>query len=310
MSSKMKVIYAIVFVILLVISIKAGFALQEDFNAYASQKVLYTCACSDIENIITLENTGDVASIYGITQKGSALPYSTFNPATFGLKPGESQNIHNFISVPCNVEGKFDLVTEVDTAFGLVKQLEQTVDIRTCVNVDVALIETPTEICPCSPVRYTFRIKNTGNFVDTYFINVTPYPEYISISEEFVVLGPGQSEDVYVFVATPCGMYGEIAFNLKVEAQRNGVIAELPFDLKINPCYEYSMTSADSFSVCKDLRNIVPVTVSNNADIANTYFLSTNSDWAFFDQSMISLAKKQATGVNVTLYPAAVPEGL
>ncbi|MBU0535673.1 MAG: hypothetical protein KKE20_01815, partial [Nanoarchaeota archaeon] len=46
------------------------------------------------------------------------------------------------------------------------------------------------------------------------------------------------------------------------------------------------------------------------ADIANTYFLSTNSDWAFFDQSMISLAKKQATGVNVTLYPAAVPEGL
>ncbi|MBD3313321.1 hypothetical protein GF345_02675 [Candidatus Woesearchaeota archaeon] len=310
MSSKIKLVYIVLFLILLVISMKSAFALQEDFNAYASQKTLYACSCSDLENSITIENTGDVTSVYEISQSGSALPYSAFSPSRLTLKPGESRRIPNFISAECGTEGNFALITSITTEFGLSKQMEQAVDVRKCINTDVIQTEQPSDVCPCKPVRYTFVVKNTGDFVETYNLNVTPYAEYISISEEVLVLGPGKSEEIYVFVATPCGIYGELDFVLRVEAQTNEMIAELPFSLNINPCYDYSISSADSYSVCKDIRNSVPVTITNNADVANSYFLNTNSQWAFFDSGVVSLAKKQATNVNVTVYPSAVPEGL
>ena len=309
MSSKTKVIYAAIFVILLIISIKAGFALKEDFNAYAPSKTLYVCACSDAENLITLENTGDVASVYGITQSGSALNYSAINPTTFSLKPGESKEVHNFIGAPCGIEGSFDLTTTVDTAFGSAKEIVQAVDIRQCVNVDVIQTEKPTEVCPCSPVRYDFVVKNTGDFAETYNISVTPFPEYVTVSENLLVLGPGQSKEIYVFVATPCGIYGDMDFSLVVGAQRSNVKAELPFNLKINACYDYSVSSADVMNVCKDIRNVAPVIITNNADVANTYFLSTDAAWSFFDAGVITLLKKQAANINLTLYPSAVPEG-
>ncbi len=313
MSSKTKLFYGVLFAILLIISLKSAMAVQsphEGFNAYAQNKILYSCACSGTENIITVENTGEVTSAYEINQSGEGAAYSAVSQETFTLKPGESRELHNFISAPCNRKGKFDLITTISTAFGTAKQIEQTIDIRKCVNVDIKQTRQPEEICPCMPVRYDFTVMNTGDFVETYNINVAPFPEYISISEDLLVLGPGKSEEVYVFVATPCGMFGDLDFTLMAEAQRSGMLAELPFELKINPCYDYTISSPESVSVCRGVRNVLPITVSNDADVANSYFLDADAEWAFFEQGAVSLGKKQSTSTNLTLYPSSAPEGM
>lgn len=309
MSSKTKLFYAVLLAFLLLISIKSGFALQEDFNAYAQNPVLYTCACSSVENVITLENTGDVTSMYGIAQEGRALPYSALDPKTFGLKPGESQKIHNFLTAPCDTEGKYDLTTKIDTRFGLMKEFSQTVDVRKCVNIDVIQTNIPEQVCPCTPARYDFVVKNTGDFLEVYSVNVTPFKEYVAISDENFILGPGQSKEIYVFINTPCGMFGDFNFYLTVDAEKSGMRAELPLNMHVNACYDYTLYSHEKYNVCQDTKNDFPVKIANTANVANSYFLSTDSSWGFFEPTSISLMKNQSTDLNLVLYPAGVQEG-
>ncbi|MCX6707318.1 MAG: hypothetical protein NT001_04230, partial [Candidatus Woesearchaeota archaeon] len=291
------------------ISIKAGFALQEDFNAYAQNQVIYTCACSSVENLITLENTGDVASVYGIKQEGTGLPYSALNPSTFGLKPGESNKVYNFITAPCDTEGKYDLTTKIDTRFGLAKEFTQTVDVRKCVNIDVIQTKIPEQVCPCTPVRYDFVVKNTGDFLEMYSVNVSPSKEYVAISDDNFILGPGQSKEIYVFINTPCGMYGDFDFYLTVDAEKSGMRAEMPLKMHVNACYDYTLYSNEKYNVCQDTKNDFPVNIANTANVANSYSLSTDSGWGFFEPTSIFIPKNQNANLSLVLYPAGIPEG-
>ncbi|MCX8147018.1 MAG: hypothetical protein N3D84_00965, partial [Candidatus Woesearchaeota archaeon] len=311
MSSKIKpiTIYLLIGVLIILISIKAAFGYQEDFNAYALSKNLYICACSHTENTLTVENTGDVASTYSVKQEGTAMPFSSLSPTTFTLKPGETKQIHNFINVPCGIEGKYNLITIIDTIFGTSKELVQEIEVKKCINIDLSLKEQPAEVCPCTPAKYTFIIKNTGDFTETYYIEAAPTPKYVSISEKVVVLEAGKSKEIYVFVNAPCGFFGEQEYSLIATTQKSKVKAELPFKTIIAPCYDYSITSPDYFLVCSDLKNTYSLLISNNANVANSYYLSSDSNWVFFDQPYINLSKKQNTQANVTFYPVALPKG-
>lgn len=304
MSSKIKFIYILIGILLLLVSIKSGFGLQEDFNAYASQKDIYACSCAITPNRVILENTGDVTSVYDIGQSGKASAYSSVADSGFSLKSGESKEMTSFIRVPCGVTGEFDLKTQFSTLFGLQKEFDQKVIAKDCVDINLMMVEASTSTCPCSPAKYVFTIENMGTFLETYRLAIDS--EFAELSEDMLVLGPKQMGNVTAFITAPCGSYGDLSFIIKALAERSGMIAELPFVLHVFPCYEYSMTGLNQYSVCSGLGNLVPITIKNTANIANTYFLGTDADWANFEDLSISLWGGEQKTLNLNVNPSDI----
>lgn len=307
MGSKMKpvrFVYILIAVLFLLASIKAGFALQEDFNAYATQKTIYACSCGISQDKIVLENTGDVASTYSVSQDGTGSNFSSITERAFSLKPGESKVISDFVKAPCGITGDYDLKTGFETVFGAKKELEQKIQIKDCVNIDIKMLEASVPVCPCSPAKYTFNIENSGTFLETYRLSIDS--SYAAISENVLILEPQKSQNVTVFITTPCGNYGNLGFSINAVAESSGISAELPFALQVAPCYNYTMQGLAQYSVCKGLNNIVPITIKNTANVANTYFLDANADWAMFENSSISLWSGENKTVNLNVYPVDV----
>lgn len=304
MSSKIKYIYILIGILLLLVSLKSGFALQEDFNAYSSQKDIYACSCSVTLNRIILENTGDVTSVYDIKQEGSAAAYSSIAENGFSLEPGETKGASNFISIPCGITGEFRIKTEISTIFGLKKEMEQKVIAKDCVDINLMMVEASVPVCPCSPARYIFTVENTGTFLETYKLAIDS--DYAELSEDILVLGSKQRGNVTVFITTPCGSYGDLNFELDALAERSGMLAQLPFVLHVNPCYEYVISGLNQYSVCSGLNNIIPIKINNTAKVANTYFLGSDADWANFEEPMIDLWGGQSKVVNLDVYPVDV----
>jgi len=301
MSSKTKFIYILIGILLLLVSIKSGFGLQEDFNAYASQKDIYACSCAVTQNRIVLENTGDVTSVYDLKQSGKASVYSSIAENGFSLKPGESKQVTDFISIPCGVTGEFDIKTELGTIFGIKKEIEQTVIAKDCVDINLMMLEASVPVCPCSPAKYTFGVENTGTFLETYKLGIDS--EYAELSEDILVLRPKQMGNVTVFITTPCGSYGDLSFTIEALAERSGMIAELPFMLRVLPCYEYNMTALNQYSVCSGLNNLIPIELKNTANVANTYFFDTDAEWAGFEEPSVYLWGKEQKTLNLNVYP-------
>lgn len=305
MSSKRKLIYLIVAaLLLLLVSIRGGLAVSENFNAYASKNTVYACSCSLTEQQITVENTGDVISTFGISQEGTGAIFSSLTENSFSLDIGKSKTITNFIKAPCNAEGTYDLKTNFETIFGMKKEFSQKIEVKDCVNVDIKMKEASVPVCPCSPAKYVFTIQNTGAFLETYSLSIDS--SYAAISENILLIEPQKSQDVTVFITTPCGDNGNIGFTLNAHAENSDMIAELPFNLQVAPCYNYTMEALSQYSVCKDVNNIIPVTIKNTADIANSYFLSTNADWAVFENSSIDMWGKESKNINLNVYPVNI----
>jgi len=88
MSSKNKLLFIVLGIVLVLISIKAGLALDEDFSAYGTAEEMYVCGCGTSSAPLIVENTGDTTSVYDLTVEGSAAAYASSTASTFSLKPG------------------------------------------------------------------------------------------------------------------------------------------------------------------------------------------------------------------------------
>ncbi|MBW3000231.1 hypothetical protein KY339_06185 [Candidatus Woesearchaeota archaeon] len=310
MSSKNRLIFAVLVISLLLLFVKPALGVSEDFNTYASKQTVKVCACSLAENPLTVENTGDITSTYKLTQQGSGAEFSTITENVFSLELGQTKRIDSFINVPCDARGEYELVTNINTLFGLTSQLSQTIEAQNCVNVQMTALDYSQRACPCSPVDYSFRIANPGSFLETYRLSVPGYDDWIDISEEVLILEPGQNQVVHVFVNLPCDMYGEYELKLVALAESTNMQGEINFELGIDPCYDYSMSSQDEVTACQKLQTLMPITVNNEADVSNVFELSTNQPWAWFENNSLFLWPKQQGDVNLIIDPLAIEPGL
>ncbi|MFC1734104.1 hypothetical protein ACFL6I_27690, partial [candidate division KSB1 bacterium] len=297
-------VYILIGLLLLFASIKAGLAVEEDFNAYASQKDIYVCSCALAQDNIVVENTGDVTSTYSVKQSGAGTEFSSLTENAFNLKPGESKTITNFVRAPCDIKGDYDLNTEFETVFGQKKEFTQTVTVKDCVNINLVMLETSLPVCPCSPAKYTFWLENTGTFLETYKLFIDS--DYAEISEDILILEPQQGENVTVFITTPCGSYGDLEFTLNSYAEKSKMLAEFPFILRVAPCYNYTMESNAQYSVCQNMNNVIPINIKNTADVKNTYLLDADAEWAIFENSSFTLWGGEKAISNLNVYPVNI----
>lgn len=311
-SGKTRTNYVVIFLALLVLFSCSASALKEDFTAFAGKKDINICSCDLKTDKITVQNTGDITSTFMVYMSGEAAEWANIAPQSFYLEPGEVRQIEQFINVPCRKKGEFTLNTTIKTLFDLEKNLEQTVKISNCANVQIIpLFSGAQNECPCTPVQYGFEVTNTGNHVEMYEISVEPYSEAITLSTDFLVLEPGERETVDVFINLACGEYGERVFTFNAFAKGTGILGQTDFVLDIDKCYEYEVVVGTEYGICQGVPNIIPFSVDNQADIANEYLLNVEgAEWAYTENETVATWGGEVVDSNILLFPPVEDEGL
>ncbi|HII71658.1 TPA: hypothetical protein HA265_02795 [Candidatus Woesearchaeota archaeon] len=275
MSGKNTTNYLIMLLAVILLISSSAAAITENFHAFSSKSGLDVCACDFTQQMVTVQNNGEVTSTYIVEQGGEAAKWTTLAPNTFYLEPGQIQEMENFIKVPCGAKGEYVLNTTIMTVFDLEKVIEQRVNVENCPNIQIVpRFSGVQQECPCTPVQYDFDIVNTGKHIDTYKLSVEPYSDGISLSTDYLVMEPGEKQTVTVFINLNCGEYGERTFTLNALAQGTQILGQMDFDLNINKCYDYQILVGEEYSICQGVPNVIDYQVENLAEISNEYFLT------------------------------------
>jgi len=309
MSGKNKNLAIFIVLILFIVSLMPVTALREDFDVKSQNNILNVCACSYAKNVIEIKNKGDVTSVYEITKSNEAAQWAALTETEFTLKPWEEKQITQYVSAPCSADGKYPLNTQIRTIFETEKNIEQTVDVRTCNNIQVRAPSLTKTTCPCKPAQFTFTIYNSGAHFEKYSVSVTP-TEHVSLSQKTLLIPAGEKMDVVVFITKPCDVTGDFDYTLKVEGHGSNLVGEVPFTHVVSQCYDYTLTGADSLIVCQDFENVVSMEIQNTADVANTFEMSALIDYDDeYSYGSVFALPKQTLPVDVVVDATGVEAG-
>lgn len=263
--------------LVLLLSLVPATALREDFLVSSQTSAITTCACSSAKIPLRLENTGDVTSVYQISQSGDAAAWAALTAQGMTLEPGDAAETTAFVSAPCNVQGSFDLQTTIKTLFDKEATLVQRVNVASCSNLYL-VPTTPTSktACPCTPAEYVFLLRNNGERAETYTISVEP-ADHVSLSSSRLTLAAGQEAPIAIFINNPCGVSGTFEYTLHVASEHTGWTSDVPLGLTVDACYDYNVLATPRISMCKTQGKTahVPLTIQNRAAIKNTYDIMT-----------------------------------
>ena len=108
--------------------------LAQDFNVEVTSDSVETCKGAQRVEIIRVSNTGSVPYLFTISGKGVASSFTGYAPSSFVLEPGQSQDVYMHILPPIDARKSYVLTTVLTTNTGLVKTIEQNVNVGTCLN--------------------------------------------------------------------------------------------------------------------------------------------------------------------------------
>ncbi|MBD3164027.1 hypothetical protein GF323_02415 [Candidatus Woesearchaeota archaeon] len=265
-------------------------SLNEDFRAFASSLKTELCVLLNYEDAVEITNTGERPSEYIIGLSGDAARYATAVPDTFSLMPGESRLVYNYMHFPRDSAGHYELKTSIRTAGGLEKEITQEIDARLCNDNFVLAHNFNQSACPCLEMVYKFTIKNTGNDIESYTFGLDKFSEYSNISHNPLILGEGESENVWLYIKPDCGIYGQHVVNFYSIAEKSGIETRAPLLLNIRKCYDYNIRTGNlldndmdkfnatfkekdaQYNVCAGSNKSIPIMIENTAYIGNNYF--------------------------------------
>ncbi len=263
--------------LVLFLSLAPATALREDFIISSETSTINVCACSYAKVPLRLANTGEVDSVYQVSQSGDAAPWAVLTTQRMTLEPGDATEATMFVRVPCDVQGSFDLRTTVKTLFDKEATLVQQVEVNSCSNLHI-VPKTPTsqKACPCTPVKYLFMLENGGDHAEVYTVSVEP-ADYVSIGSPRLTLAAGQEAPIVVFINKPCSISGEFEHTLRVVSERAGWESTIPLLLTVDACYDYNVLVAPGISMCKAPGKTIhiPLTIQNTAPVRNSYDIKT-----------------------------------
>jgi hypothetical protein len=336
-------------VFLVIFILFAGSALAiESFSIVNSQTVVNSYGCGSGTVAFSVLNTNPVMesvtyvtdnqtakevrtqtpveSIYSIMLSGKAAEWSTVAPNRFGTRSGDKEDITIFYAIPCSEKRSQTLTLVIATDRGLTQQFDILFNIGRAQNLKLVPRTNYFEGCPCKPAVFEYVVQNTGSFAENYIVAVDKFAEYARLSESQLTLEPGNSKSVFLYINAPCQIYGSYQGTFSVTALNNGMIAETPYYVKINPCYQYQtwlgqitaknvtvqtfQAMSGGYSICEGQTRKIPIMFKNVAEIPNSYELSLKApEWLKLGENGFSLMNGQSRIVEVDISPPLKSSG-
>jgi len=283
---------------------------QENFVAGSENLEISLCSCATAKDIIVVHNTGTSASLYTVTTQGDASQFSSLRSTSFILNPGQKIRLTNFISVPCDTEGNYELTIIVKTSLGLEKSFTQTISAEKCLNVDVEIKDYSLSNCQCSPTRYKFMVYNTNGFTETYDFSVKPFSDYVEITPNPVAINPKKAVPVYVDLTLPCDVLDTLNLTFNAYTRTTGLMAQVPFFITTKNCYDYTLDTEETFELCEQVSKEAELDIKNKGDVMNVYTATIKGpEWITLEYDGIRLKPGQKGIYKLNMNPPDGSEG-
>jgi hypothetical protein len=257
-----------------------------------------TCPGSTVLFTAVLKGTGD----FTINLDGKASSWASAVPQGVQLD-GESETIYVYATPPSNTPaGLYDLNLKISSSDST-RIVQYTVDVTNCHKLEIAG-EMSKSMCACQSGAYNFVLKNTGTFQEIYSLGLKGVAsEYMSLSQDRVMLNPGEEKFVSASVKVPCDRTGKDVFTLTAGSEN--VFKEINGDVSIRDCFGFNVkTEKDYFSFCEHTINSIPITIENSADISNKMTLVvTGPAWTNLDKRELELDTRSRGYVNLIINP-------
>lgn len=281
-------ISTIITVFLALVLLTSVFAIQEDFQASTTPS-LAICTHGTTTNTITIRNTGDIESSYSLQGQGSALNFATYSENSFTLKSGETKAVQVFLS-PNSNQGNYNLQTTIKSALGNQKVVNQVFSISNCANIQLSVKTPIVKSNPCEPSQFSFVVSNARDFAEMYDFAVQGLEQYVILSANSLLLAPGESKQVDVFVNPACDIYGEQALKFQAYARTSQFVAEANVKLDIARNYAYAVAVPSNTTICNLKQTKIPVSFANQVPFTNQYELTLNApSWITQEANKVQL---------------------
>ena len=273
-------------------------ALQENFEAYNQIQGITSCINTHVSDSIIIKNTGDVLSTYSVS--GNTATYSE---NSFTLNPGETKTI--FVYYNFNQKGTYSSQTTIKTSFGLQKTVNQVINVQNCANIFLNVRNPAIKVNPCQAAQYIFDIRNTGSSPETYDFGIKGMEQYSVLSANSVMLAPGDSTEVYLFVNPECDVYGQKKIEFYAQSRTNQFLAKADLILDIARTYDYEVQIPKQITICNLKASEIPIVIKNNVKFANQYDISISGpSWLNQEARRVELYGMKTGITNVIASPA------
>jgi PGF-pre-PGF domain-containing protein len=289
------------------------YGLYEDFEISSSKEVNILSCVTSRDGIITVTNTGTIASGYQITVGGSGSSFIALGPKSFVLEPGKSQEILTYFAAPCDSQGEYDIEVYVNTVLDLEKKIQQKLIVEKPLNIEINPINYVNQIKPCNLAAYKYMIKNNGVFQETYTIEFEkPLGKYVSVNFNQITLGAGQQIEFDFYLSPSCELYGNYTIPFTIKTSNTKLSAKTFAYLIIDREYDYILSLGEAhpytnntiaflehsqeelYSLCSNSKDLIPIKITNNVEIPNIYNIYLKSPlWAKLVGNRLELNNNQ-----------------
>ena len=161
--------------------------------------------------------------------------------------------------------------------------------------------------CPSNTGLFVAQVGNTGSSTEIYTLGLSGAASgWASVAPAGFALGPGQSQDVYVYV-TPSSnaQVGNYPLTLTVSSGTSS--QNLAFDYTVESCHDISLTAqTNELSVCSGNSASYVLNLRNDGQWEDTFDLAVSGEagiWSSLSRNSVSLAPGESEQLSVVVTP-------
>ena len=273
---------------------------KADFIITNTQNEAVVCPGSTALFTSVIDGTGD----FTVNLEGSASSFSTVVPLGFSLI-AEQKTLFIYSTPNSRVlPGKYDLTLVVNDG-SIIKKTSFIINVGDCHKITVTGSESK-QVCGCNSERYSFLIKNDGNFQETYDLSLGgSSSSWSKLSETVTTLNPGEVKQVFADINVPCNTKGVFDIILIAKSRSSLASSSAKSSIDVRKCYDYTASIGKNFiSFCEKTDQKIPIKIKNDATEKNSYKLSISGpEWANLDRKNIFLEGLAEETLNLVLAP-------
>ena len=161
--------------------------------------------------------------------------------------------------------------------------------------------------CPSNTGLFVAQVGNTGSSTEIYTLGLSGAASgWASVAPAGFALGPGQSQDVYVYV-TPSSNAQVGNYPLTLTVSSGTSTQNLQFNYGVESCHDISLTAqTNELSVCSGNSASYVLNLRNEGQWEDTFDLAVSGEagpWAGLSRNSVSLAPGESEQVSVLVTP-------
>ncbi len=280
-----------------------------EFSLSSSKIDGKACAGSTHTLPVEINNVGDVEGVFEIKVE-SEKDWFSLSETSFHLGVDEKTTQKVTTKLPFTYTGRLDYTIKVSSTYGRTKRLHRTLNVVKCNSIELKDKATTDIVNPAQTAKFRFTVKNPASFTDEYEIKPLKHEDKVRISENQFPLGQDEQKQVFVYTRFAPHIWGDYTIPVQVKSKQNGQTKKVNLDLTIKREYDYKIQVSGQVKTCTQTQKTVPVTITNNANVSNTYKLNFEGpQYTSLNRKEVTLNPGQTKTLEITLNPSDAQTG-